>query len=127
MDPPTVGSTSPPLSHDARNAADSASASSGLTSTSRPAARWSAEISESVRNRLHARSSSASRVRSNAVAGPSAASSVTSTRAVVPSAENSAGYGPVTTHPSRYARARSRAREPAAGLGPRCSIRSRRR
>ena len=57
---PTVGSTDPSVNRAARNAAPNASASSEPTRTWRPACSCSREISESARNRLHARSIAAS-------------------------------------------------------------------
>ena len=88
MAAPTVGSTSPSVRSAARSATAIASASSGLTCWARPPR--SAQISESARNRLQARSTSAQSASSMLLASARHLPSVTTTRTCVPRARQSA-------------------------------------
>src|SRR5579875_1010005 len=116
-DRPQVGSTSPPVTSAAQSATDSARASSGLTRTARPPARFSADSSESGRNREHARSIAARCSARTWLAASSRAGLVTRTEQNVPRAliarpatPGTAGRASVIAWPRRRAGAVARVR-----------------
>src|SRR5579875_378821 len=116
-DRPQVGSTSPPVTSAAQSATDSARASSGLTRTARPPARFSADSSESGRNLEHARSIAARCSARTWLAASSRAGLVTRTaqnvpRALIarPATPGTAGRASVIAWPRRRAGAVARVR-----------------